>query len=211
MEKPFAQSCENNQVAILAELERLLESGQRVLEVGSGTGQHAVYFGARMPRLIWQTSDQLQYHPGISLWLNEAGLSNVLAPIELDVRSVDWSGMAYHAVFTANSLHIMAADAAEKFVRQVSLALRPGGMFIAYGPFNYKGAFSSESNARFDIWLKQQNLHSGIRDFEVLNQCALQGGMRLLEDITMPANNRLLVWEKKVWQKKQPVKSPVAQ
>lgn len=206
MEKPFAQSCEKNQAAILAELERLLEPGQRVLEVGSGTGQHAVYFGARMPQLIWRTSDQSQYHPGIKLWLNEAALSNVLAPIELDVRAVDWSGMAYNAVFTANSLHIMAADSAEKFVREVSSALRPGGMFIAYGPFNYEGAFSSESNARFDVWLKQQNQISGIRDFESLDQCAFQGGMKLREDITMPANNRLLVW-----QKDQPGKNSVAQ
>ncbi len=194
--KPFSQSCENNQAVILAELERLLEHGQKVLEVGSGTGQHAVYFAGQLPRLIWQTSDQLQYHAGIKLWLNDAALNNTLAPLELDVRSVDWSAMTYDAVFTANTLHIMAADAAEHFVDQVSSALPPGGLFIAYGPFNYDGRFSSESNARFDIWLKQQNPLSGIRDFEVLNQCAAQGGMHLLEDIVMPTNNRLLVWRK---------------
>lgn len=196
MDKPFSQSCENNRAVILEKLERLLESGQRVLEVGSGTGQHAVYFAGHMPRVVWQTSDQLQYHAGINLWLNDAALSNALAPITLDVRAVDWSGMTYDVVFTANSLHIMAADAAEKFVRHVSLALRPGGLFIAYGPFNYEGTYSSESNARFDVWLKQQNLLSGIRDFEILNQCAKYGGMNLLEDMKMPANNSLLVWRK---------------
>lgn len=204
MDKPFAQSCENNQCVILAELERLLEPGQGVLEVGSGTGQHAVYFAGRMPQTIWQTSDQSQYHAGINLWLNDAALSNVLAPIELDVRTVDWSVMAYDAVFTANSLHIMAADVAEHFVSNISSALQPGGVFIAYGPFNYDGAFSSQSNARFDVWLKQQNPLSGIRDFEKLNQCAAQGGMHLLEDIIMPANNRLLVW-----QKSEPVKARI--
>lgn len=194
--KPFSQSCENNQAVILAELERLLEHGQKVLEVGSGTGQHAVYFAGQLPRLIWQTSDQLQYHAGIKLWLNDAALNNALAPLELDVRSVDWSAMTYDAVFTANTLHIMAAEAAEHFVDQVSSALPPGGLFIAYGPFNYNGRFSSESNARFDVWLKQQNPLSGIRDFEVLNRCAAQGGMYLLEDVVMPTNNRLLVWRK---------------
>jgi len=181
---------------ILAAIERLLEPGQRVLEVGSGTGQHAVYFAGRLPHVVWQTSDQPQYHAGIKLWLNEAALSNVLAPIVLDVRTVDWSLLAYDAVFTANSLHIMAADAAEHFVGGVSSALRPGGLFIAYGPFNYKGSFSSDSNARFDVWLKQQNPLSGVRDFEILNQCAEQGGMHLLDDIAMPANNRLLIWRK---------------
>lgn len=196
MNKPFAQSCENNQAVILTALERLLEPGQIVLEVGSGTGQHAVYFAGRLPRVIWQTSDQPQYHVGIRLWLDEAALSNVLAPVVLDVRTVDWSILAYDAVFTANSLHIMAADAAEQFMRGVSSALSPGGLFIAYGPFNYKGKFSSDSNARFDLWLKQQNQLSGIRDFEVLNQCAEQGGMYLLDDIAMPANNRLLIWRK---------------
>ena len=197
LNKPFSQSCENNQAFILTELERLLEPARKVLEVGSGTGQHAVHFAAHMPQLEWQTSDQSLYHAGIQLWLQDAALNNVLAPFELDVRTVDWASMAYDAVFTANSLHIMATDSAQKFVREVSSALEPGGLFIAYGPFNYNGSFSSESNARFDAWLKQQQLHSGIRDFEVLNQCAQQGDMRLLEDIAMPSNNRLLVWCKR--------------
>ena len=194
--KPFAQSCENNQAVILAELKRFLKPDQKVLEVGSGTGQHAVYFAGQLPRIVWQTSDQLQTHAGIQLWLDDAALSNALAPLALDARTVDWSDMTYDIVFTANSLHIMAADAAENFVRRVSSALPPSGLFIAYGPFNYGGRFSSESNVRFDGWLKQQNSLSGIREFEVLNQCAEQGGLHLLEDITMPANNRLLVWRK---------------
>ena len=129
--KPFSQACENNKAAILNVLKTELVDSREVLEVGSGTGQHAVYFAGRLPHVVWQTSDQPQYHAGIKLWLNEAALSNVLAPIALDVRTVDWSVLAYDAVFTANSLHIMAADAAEHFVGEVSSALRPGGLFIA--------------------------------------------------------------------------------
>ncbi len=195
-QKPFSQSCENNKVPILAALKGLLEKSEQVLEVGSGSGQHVVYFAAQLPHLIWQTSDQLQYHRGIQQWLAEAKLDNLRLPFELDVRSIDWSLLSYDAVFTANTLHIMSAEAAEAFVGGVSAALTSGGLFIAYGPFNYRGTFSSDSNARFDIWLKQQHPLSGVRDFERLNQCAEAGGMRLLEDIEMPANNRLLIWSK---------------
>jgi len=197
-QKPYAQSCENNKQPILAAIKPLLISAKTLLEVGSGTGQHAVHFAAHLPHLCWQTGDQLAYHAGIQQWLDEAALDNIRPPLELDVRDADWSQFSYDAVFTANTLHIMSADSAEMFVTGVSAALNPGGLFIAYGPFNYRGAYSSDSNANFDRWLKQQHPLSAIRDFEWLDQCARKGGMRLLKDLAMPSNNRLLAWRKEV-------------
>lgn len=194
--KPFAQACENNKAPILAVLERLLQASKSVLEVGSGTGQHAVHFARNLPHISWQTSDQRQSHHGINQWLDEAALPNTHQPIELDVRKYPWGEVQYDAIFTANTLHIMSGEYAEYFITNVVKSLNQAGKFIAYGPFNYDGKFTSESNARFDGWLKQQNPLSGIRDFEGLNQCAEAGGMRLVEDMQMPANNRILVWEK---------------
>lgn len=197
-DKPFSQSCENNKAPILAVLTRLTKTCQTLLEVGSGTGQHAVHFAKHLPHVSWQTSDRPQYHAGIQQWLDEAGLSNAKAPIELDVRHYPWRKSQFDVVFTANTLHIMSREDAEYFVLNVAKSLQPSGRFIAYGPFNYGGKFTSESNARFEVWLKQQNPFSGIRDFEALADQAEAGGMRLLEDIKMPANNRILVWEKVV-------------
>jgi cyclopropane fatty-acyl-phospholipid synthase-like methyltransferase len=194
-DKPFSQACENNKLAILPVLKRHLENSNTLLEVGSGTGQHAVYFAAKLAHLSWQTSDQLQYHDGIRQWISGASLPNVLEPLQLNVQSYPWSQKQYDAVFTANTLHIMSANYAEIFMKNVANALSEAGKFIAYGPFNYTGEYTSESNARFDIWLKQQNADSAIRDMQSLDHFAEMGGLRLIEDNEMPANNRLLVWQ----------------
>ena len=194
--KPFSQSCENNKDPILVVLKRITKSVSTVLEVGSGTGQHAVYFAEQLPHLDWQTSDQPSYHLGIKQWLDEADLPNTRPPVELDVRNYAWGERQYDMVFTANTLHIMSHDAAAHFMCNVAKALHPTGIFVAYGPFNYAGNYTSESNAQFDAWLKQQDSRSGIRDIQFLEQCAEKGGLQLIEDNQMPANNRLLVWRK---------------
>ena len=196
-QKPFSQACENNKAAILEVLQSELAVCKRVLEVGSGTGQHAVYFARHLPHLSWQTSDQAQYHAGIQQWLVESKLGNMLPPLQLDVRDYAWGEDIYDAVFTANSLHIMALESAQNFVSQVGRALPENGCFLAYGPFNYNGKYTSDSNARFDRWLEQQHPQSAIRDFEVLDQCARSGGLILSADYAMPANNRILVWRKR--------------
>lgn len=194
--KPFSESCVQNRQPILEVIKPLLQDSKTLLEIGSGTGQHAVYFASELPHLSWQTSDQTQYHPGIQMWLDEAGLDNLKAPLTLDVLQADWPPIRPDAVFTANTLHIMSPGMVEACLSGVGGILPPGGLFIVYGPFNYGGKYTSESNAGFDLWLARQNPDSAIRDFEWVNELAAEAGMELQDDVAMPANNRILVWRK---------------
>lgn len=194
--KPFSESCVQNQAVICAVLESLLIDNKHVLEIGSGTGQHAVYFAERLPHLIWQTSDQEQYHQGIKLWLNEAGLDNTRDPIKLDVSNNTWPEIYIDAVFSANAVHIMAWDNVVDYFKYSVELLHKNGLFILYGPFNYGGKYTSQSNANFDDWLKARDPKSGIRDFEALDNLANKNNMMLKHDVEMAANNRILCWEK---------------
>jgi len=195
-EKPFSQACDNNQQAIFAILERVFAEAQQVLEIGSGTGQHASYFAPRLPQVIWQTSDQAEYHEGINAWLDDSSAENLRRPLVLNVDMPQWPIDKVDAVFTANTCHIMGWASVENMFRQLADVLTVGGTLAIYGPFNYDGQFTSPSNANFDQWLKQRGAQQGIRDFEAVNKLASEAGMNLLEDNTMPANNRLLVWRK---------------
>ena len=194
--KPFAESCVQNRDPILAVLRVWFADRSAVLEIGSGTGQHAVYFGAALPHLRWQTADVVPHHAGILAWLNEAALPNVLPPLALDVSQTEWRSGRYDAIFSANTLHIMGWPEVEHFFAGVGAVLEPGGVLVVYGPFNYNGAFTSESNARFDAWLKARDPASGVRDFEAVDALARAQGLTLQQDIAMPANNRTLVWRK---------------
>lgn len=194
--KPFAESCEQNRAPILKVLRLELAGKSQLLEVGSGTGQHAVYFAPEFPDLVWQTSDVIDSHAGIMAWLNDAGNTNVLPPIALDVCRDAWPAARYDAVFSANTAHIMSWPEVECFVAGVGQVLQAGGVFCLYGPFNYNGCYNSESNARFDQWLRQRDPLSGVRDFEALQALADKAGLLLKEDYEMPANNRTLVWFK---------------
>lgn len=195
-DKPFAESCAQNREPILAVLREVFADRHRVLEIGSGTGQHAVYFAPELPHLVWQTADVPAHHAGIQLWLAEAGLPNVLPPVALDVKQSDWHGGRYDAVFSANTLHIMSWPEVERFFAGVGEVLEPGGVLAVYGPFNYHGRFTSESNARFDAWLKARDPASGVRDFEAVDALARAQGLVLQHDYAMPANNRTLVWRR---------------
>ncbi|QKI90320.1 DUF938 domain-containing protein [Thiomicrorhabdus xiamenensis] len=194
-QKPFAQSSEENKQVILQAIEELVHDCRSVLEIASGTGQHAVYFAAQLPHLKWQTSDLMECHVGINQWLEEAALENVSAPICLNVsEELHWPDSTFDAVFSANSFHIMGRNHVEDFFEHVPKVLNPNAIIMIYGPFNYNGDFTSESNARFDQWLKARNPASGIKDFEWCNWLAEQSGLKLLKDIEMPQNNRILVW-----------------
>ena len=194
--KPYAESCDENRGPILSVIQPLLRDCRSVLEIGSGTGQHAVYFAERMPHLVWHTSDCTEYHAGIGLWLDEAGLDNLRAPIALDVSRSEWPDRSFDAVFSANTAHIMHWPDVEAMFSGVGSVLEPGGRFLLYGPFNYNKRYTSESNARFDAWLKSRDPGSGLRDFEALDALARGAGMRLEQDYEMPVNNRILYWVK---------------
>lgn len=192
--KPYSEACERNREPILAVLRRHLAHCRSVLEIASGTGQHAVYFGHELPHLTWQTSDLGHRLDGIRAWIEAARLDNLPPPLALDVNDPHWPTDSFDAVFTANTAHILSwPEVARMFERVAKLLAEDGWLFI-YGPFNYQGRYTSPSNARFDAWLKSREAHSGIRDFEAINELAQQQGLRLLEDAAMPANNRLLVW-----------------
>ena len=197
MSKPFAQSSEENKNVILEQLKKLYKNADSVLEIGSGTGQHAVHFARHLPHLEWQPTELVENIKGIEQWRNEAALNNIKAAKLLDVEMPCWNLSAnYDAVFTANTLHIMSIGHVEKLFSGLAAVLKEGGVFCCYGPFNKDGQFTSSSNASFDLWLKQRNPVSGIRDMDELKGFAGNSGMVLIDDIEMPANNRILVWKK---------------
>jgi len=194
--KPFAESSEQNKIPILAVLKQFCGEVETVLEIGSGTGQHAVFFAEQLPHLTWLASDRHEYHAGIQMWLKDSGLSNIRGPFVLDVNQSDWPVKQAEAVFSANTVHIMGWPVVERMFNGIGKILKEGGVFCLYGPFNYNGKFSSESNARFDLWLKQRDPVSGVRDFEALQILADKAGLVFIDDVEMPANNRILVWQK---------------
>jgi hypothetical protein len=198
MPKPHAPACDRNRDPILAVLHQHLGGHRRVLEIGSGTGQHAVHFAQALPWLQWQASDVADNLPGIRAWLDEARLPNTPDPLLLDVMRQPWPAVAADAVFTANTLHIMDWTAVQAFFRGVEqvLADTPEATLVVYGPFNYGGRYTSDSNREFDAWLKGRDPQSGIRDFEAVDALAVAGRLRLVADVAMPANNRCLVWRR---------------
>ena len=193
MDKPHAPSCDRNRDPILAVLRERFADRRRVLEIGSGTGQHAVHFAAAMPHLRWQSSDRPENLAGIALWLDEAALPNTPAPLALDVNG-RWPAERYDAVFSANTLHIMGWPEVERLFAALPAVLEDDATVAIYGPFSYGGRHTSESNAAFDASLRARAPHQGLRDVEAVDALAQRAGLRLLHDHAMPANNRCLVW-----------------
>ena len=194
--KPYSESCEKNQVLILEVLQEIFVNQQHVLEIASGTGQHAIHFGRALPYLTWQTSELAQNHAGILAWLNETKLPNVLPPVVIDVNDDQWPIETVDTVFNANTVHIISWPEVERMFAGIARVLSVGGILCLYGPFNYGEKFTSESNARFDVWLKSRDRNSGVRNFEAINQLAETHGLFLLMDVPMPSNNRTLVWQR---------------
>jgi len=166
MKKPYSKSCDQNKDAILSVISAVLSFSSSVLEIGSGTGQHAVYFAGKMPDLKWYTSDCKSYLEGIKMRLSDAGLSNVKMPFELDVSSSGWPDLDVDAIFTANSIHIMSQQDMVNFMTGAGHLLGEQGHLLIYGPFNYKGTYTSKSNGSFDQWLIGRDPSSGIKNFE---------------------------------------------
>lgn len=202
MTKGFSQACANNQQPLLTQLQIHFAEATSVLEIGSGTGQHAVYFAERLQHLIWHCSDVVQNHPSINAWGREANLSNWVAPLELQVGKSAWPAIrpSVNAVFTANTAHIMQPDEARLMMQLIKQHLPLGGVLCQYGPFRFDGRYTSQSNAQFDAKLQSQGF-GGYRDVAELRQiCAIaesDGSHLMLQElIDMPAHNHLLVWRK---------------
>jgi len=195
---PFSGACERNKQPILSVISTYLSEANSVLEVGSGTGQHAVFFAGAFPSVVWQCADQAVYLDGVRAQLAHAGLSNLPEPLVLDVNQSVWveSGEKYDAVYSANTLHIMDEYSVEAFFAGLPTVMNADAHLIVYGPFKYAGEFTSESNAGFDLSLRSRGVGSGIRDFEWVNELAEAQGLSLVLDQAMPANNQCLIWQK---------------
>ncbi|MFC3195516.1 DUF938 domain-containing protein [Marinicella sediminis] len=197
IEKPFAPACERNQQVIAEVLAMVVEDrALTVMEMGSGTGQHAVYFAEKMPHLTWCPTDLANNHKGIRQWLADAALPNIAQPVRYEVGKDDWPELDADLVFTANTLHIMSVDLVQHWIRDLGQHLKTGALVMIYGPFKYQGRYTAESNATFDQWLKAEDHRRGIRDFEQLDEWMIQQGLKLVVDISMPANNQILLYER---------------
>ncbi len=190
----FSPSCERNQQPIFEQLQGFLADSRHVLEVGSGSGQHALFFARRMAWLNWQPTELAMNYEVLRANLMAEGGDNILLPRMLDVCQSRWDVDQADVIFTANTLHIMGWPQVECFFAGAAANIEPGGQLIVYGPFRYNGEYTSASNAEFERWLQQRDPASGIRNFEAVNELADAAGLKLRADVTMPANNQLLVW-----------------
>ena len=195
--KTFSQACENNKNPIFTILEPYLRTISHIVEIGSGTGQHASFFTKQLPHLTWQTTDQGEYFPQLEALIAKENSVCLPPPLLLDVSQPVWPVTDCESVFTANTLHIMPWDCVEKLFKGIQRVLQPAGHFYIYGPFNYGGEYTSASNEAFDLRLKSNSPLSGIRDIEKIVSLAEQAELELLVDHTMPANNRLLHFRRK--------------
>ena len=195
-QKPFAPACERNREPILEVLRHYLDGPARVLEVGSGTGQHAVHFARELPQIEWQTSDLPEQLPGIRLWLDEAGLPNTPPPLAFDVTDAQFPTGPWDVIFTANTLHIMSWEAVRQWFQLLPGLVGDAALLIVYGPFRYGERHTSPSNAEFDAWLREQGPERGLRDLIRVDEMASAAGFSMSEDRELPANNRCVIWQR---------------
>lgn len=196
VERPFSPACERNREPIAAVLRDVFPARGRVLEIAAGTGQHAVYFAEIFPGLSWLATDRPDQHPGLRAWIDSAGLPNLSGPETLDVTQTRWPVSRIEAAFSANSAHIMDWAAVEAMLSGLGQVLAPGGVFCLYGPFRYGTVHTAQSNARFDERLRAGASGMGVRDRFAVEAVARASGLELTDDITMPANNRTLVFRR---------------
>jgi hypothetical protein len=193
---PFSAASERNKDPILEVLQTRLVGRAHVLEIGSGTGQHAVHFARSLTHLTWHPTEQLAYLADLAERVKLEGGPNLRPPTLLDVRQGVWPVRPVDAAFTANTLHIMSWTEVLALYRGVGAVLVPGGVFCVYGPFRYDGRYTSDSNQEFDRMLQERDPLSGVRDIQAVASLAAQYGLRMEADYDLPANNRLVVFTK---------------
>ena len=192
----FSDACERNKEPILGTLRDAFAECRNVLEIGSGSGQHAIHFGRRLPHLTWQTSELAVNLPALEANINEFGSENIRLPVELDVSRHPWPVGQFHGLFTANTFHIMSWPHVTEFFKGAGQALENGGLLCVYGPFSHGGHYSSASNEKFDTFLKLQDPESGIRDLDDIEPLAIRQDLKLIADKGLPANNEILIWRR---------------
>jgi hypothetical protein len=192
----FSPSCERNKEVIAEALAPYFSREAQVLEIGSLSGQHAIHFCQQFPQLIWRPSDLVTNVASLQNNIVQAALSNCLPAIPLDVANKPtWPNNKHDIIYSANTLHIMSWQHVQALFSSLHQVCCSGTILAIYGPFNYNNAFSSPSNEQFELWLKDRDEKSGIRDFEQVNNLAIDAGFILKKDVSMPANNQLLIWE----------------
>jgi cyclopropane fatty-acyl-phospholipid synthase-like methyltransferase len=189
---PFSEACERNKGPILEVLRVAFADRTQVLEIGSGTGQHAVHFAAHLTHLTWHPTEQLAYLADLASRVKLEGTRNLRQPTVLDVKQTVWPLRSVDALYSANTLHIMSWAEVEAMFRGVDTVLSAHGVVCIYGPFRYEGRYTSESNRDFDLMLKDRDPLSGLRDMTDLSALAARHALRLRVDHDLPANNRLL-------------------
>ena len=191
----FSQAADNNKAAILEVLADQLPRQARLIEIGSGAGQHAIHMAAALNHVLWQPTDVATVLPMLTSNISEYGAANILSPTALDLATQEWPVQTYDCVYSANVMHIVSTELGENLIRGAAKMLTADGMLALYGPFKYEGNFTSSSNADFDLWLKARDEQSGIRDFEWVHDLAARSGLQLLLDQRMPANNQTLIFK----------------
>lgn len=196
MQASFSAAADRNKEAIGDALREYLLNTDNVIEIGSGTGQHAVYLAERYTGLHWQPTDRAENLSSIEQWVDQSGLDNIAPPIELDVSKEYDNDQKYNLAYSANTAHIMSEPQVAQMFKVVSHHLNVGGYFVLYGPFLYATKATAPGNKNFDAMLRQQSAHMGLRHKARLDEMAFDVGMEFKEDIEMPTNNRILVWQK---------------
>lgn len=195
MKKPYSSACERNRDPILEVLKKEIgPKNRRLLEIGSGTGQHAIYFAPHFSHVEWVLSDRASQHLGIKMWLKESKAKNITGPIRFEVGRGNFPRESFDLIFTANTFHILSWKECKTLMKMWARRLRKGAKVMIYGPFKYNGDFTSESNREFDLKLKDDHPQRGIRAFEDINWIMIKNGFLLHHDYEMPANNRMLVY-----------------
>ena len=195
-DRKFAPSAERNRQPLSEILKKILTGNGLLLEIGSGTGQHAAYFAHEFPAYQWQPTDLPQNLDSINAWISDAGADNILAAQVLDLANPEWPVASANAIVCINTIHIVAWPLVENLFRGAGKALQPGGILFVYGPYEYDDRPLEPSNAEFDEWLKLRDPNSGIRKFDDVNALAIANGFVLQADEPMPANNRSIWWRK---------------
>lgn len=191
---PFSEACERNKEPILQVLRTVFDQRGHVLEIGSGTGQHAVYFASQLPQLTWHPTERLGFLPQLAARTQAEGGRNLRPPTVLDVRQTVWPLRSVDAIFTANTLHIMSWPEVMDMFRGIAATLEPSGSLCIYGPFHYGGRHTSPTNESFDRMLRERDPDSGVRDIEAVIRLAADAQLQLTADHDLPAFNRLLVF-----------------